>query len=509
MVFEMNRTKSAAKNSLVSFLSQIVWLIGGFGLQIVFVRMLSAEYVGANGLFNNLMGFLAFAELGLGTAFTFSFFSPLANNDWETTRKIMLFLKKTFNAIGLVVVVGGGLIAVFLPLLVKDGQMIPHMQLLFILFILGQAATYFFGYLRTFLMATSNMYLNTINQTVFKLIQYVLQILFLVVLKSYLLYLLTVLVMNVISNFRLSKIVNKYYPELSSEKHPGKVPAEVFETLKRNVVGNVSSKLGTVVVNGTDNLLLSKFLGLALVGHYTSYYIFSQGLYAIFGQIISGVLPSLGHLGATEDKNSQYSVYQNMVYGVAGFSTVLVTSFYAVIDGVVKLFFGSAYTLPKLATLTIALNLGVASLRLVNINFISALGLFWHLRYKAIVEAASNLVISFVLVSAYHMGVAGVMLGTILSNLLVNFIWEPYILFRHGFEMPLWLGLRKSLFYHAILFINLGFILIIHPKTGDVFEIILTGFATLLGSIALWLIFTSTSDELRYYITKIRYKLKR
>ncbi|MCS8617815.1 hypothetical protein EFE01_08860 [Latilactobacillus curvatus] len=90
--------------------------------------MLSAEYVGANGLSNNLMGFLAFAELGLGTAFTFSLFSPLANNDWETTRKIMLFLKKTFNAIGLVVVVGGGLIAVFLPLLVKDGQMIPHMQ---------------------------------------------------------------------------------------------------------------------------------------------------------------------------------------------------------------------------------------------------------------------------------------------------------------------------------------------------------------------------------------------
>ena len=40
----MNRTKSAVKNSLVSFLSQILWLIGGFGLQIVFVRMLSAEY---------------------------------------------------------------------------------------------------------------------------------------------------------------------------------------------------------------------------------------------------------------------------------------------------------------------------------------------------------------------------------------------------------------------------------------------------------------------------------
>jgi len=40
----MNRTTSAVKNSLVSFLSQILWLIGGFGLQIVFVRMLSAEY---------------------------------------------------------------------------------------------------------------------------------------------------------------------------------------------------------------------------------------------------------------------------------------------------------------------------------------------------------------------------------------------------------------------------------------------------------------------------------
>ena len=60
--------------------------------------------------------------------------------------------------------------------------------------------------------------------------------------------------------------------------------------------------------------------------------------------------------------------------------------------------------------------------------------MFWYDRYKAVIEAALNLIISIVLVM--HLGVVGVFIGTFCSTMLTSVWVEPYILYKYRFEMP-------------------------------------------------------------------------
>jgi O-antigen/teichoic acid export membrane protein len=504
----MDRTRSAIRNSAISVLSQFIWLVGGFLIQIVFIRELSAQYVGANGLFTNLMGFLAFAELGLGTAFTFALFKPLADKDWHLVGIIVSFLKRTYNAIGLVIVVGGVGLSFALPWMVKDGAVIPQMQLLFILFIAGQAATYFFGYLRTFLLATPEMYLNTVNQTLFKVIQYALQLIFLMVWQSYFLYLLTILVANVTSNLVLARVVRKHFDQLEWRSSPSRLPREMLQILRQNVVGNVSSKFGTVVVNGTDNVILSKFLGLTVVGHYSAYWAFTTGLTAVLGQVMSGILPSLGNVGATEDVDHQITTYNRTLFLMSLITVSFAVGFYATVNGFVVLFFGASYQLPRLAVFALVLNFAIANLRLVNTSFISALGLFWHLRYKALWEAVVNLTASLILVIFFNMGVAGVLFGTAFSNLVINFWWEPLILFRHGFKRSVWISLRKSIWYHASLISFLALIWLLNFSATGLLDLVVAGFVFVGLAAFIFVLLNITSPELKFLVTKVR-KMRR
>ena len=74
----------------------------------------------------------------------------------------------------------------------------------------------------------------------------------------------------------------------------------------------------------------------------------------------------------------------------------------------------------------------LAGMRQINLQFRSAMGLFWEDRYKAVFEAAINLIASLFLVRRY--GVAGVIGGTIISTLTTCFWMEPYVLIRYGIQ---------------------------------------------------------------------------
>lgn len=69
-------------------------------------------------------------------------------------------------------------------------------------------------------------------------------------------------------------------------------------------------------------------------------------------------------------------------------------------------------------------------IRQISISYITAYSLFWPLRYKSLIEAGVNLLISLVLVIKYQMGVNGVLIGTIIANIGINIIWEGHIVQR-------------------------------------------------------------------------------
>lgn len=78
-----SRTKNSVLNMGASVAIRVSTLLLSFASRTVFIYVLGAEYLGLNGLFTNILSFLALSELGLGSAIAFLLYKPIAENDEE------------------------------------------------------------------------------------------------------------------------------------------------------------------------------------------------------------------------------------------------------------------------------------------------------------------------------------------------------------------------------------------------------------------------------------------
>lgn len=428
-----SRRKAANRNAVIAMIAQLTKILGAFLVQTVFVKTLGATYLGANGLFKNIINFISFAELGVGLAFSFSLYEPLAKKDFKTISAIMAIFRKAYNAIGTVILVVGLLLAWFVPYLTSNNQGLPHLRLYFILYLLSTVVSYYFTYNRSLLIADQLGYIDSVNQLIYSCVTYVGQVISLV-LGSYFGYLLAQILGNLLSNIAITRKANLRYPELDIKtKHrPAK---EITDRLKKNVIGTISSKLGSIVVNGTDNILISKFVGLAAVGFYSNYSLVISGITSMLNQVLNAVVASFGNLGATEkdDPDKQVRIFNQYVYynAMAAFFIGLVLL--PIFQPFITLWVGQKYHLSMLTVNLIVINFVLTIFR-PALNMINAYGLFWGYRYKSIVEAAVNFGFSIFLVSQTSLGISAVLLGTIIGNIVVNSWWDPLILFGGAYH---------------------------------------------------------------------------
>ena len=81
--------------------------------------------------------------------------------------------------------------------------------------------------------------------------------------------------------------------------------------------------------------------------------------------------------------------------------------------------------------------------------FREATGVFYYDRYKPLIEAAINLVMSIIL--AKTIGIAGIFIGTIISTVTTSLWVEPYVLYKHVFkDVCIWDYFKRFLKYTLI-----------------------------------------------------------
>lgn len=506
----MNRKKLSTKNAFVAIITQSIILIGQFILQTVFVKCLSISYLGANGLFTNVVSFLSFAELGIGAAITFSLYKPLAEKNEQQINAIMRLFKNAYEIIGTCIFVFGMIFSFFIENLVKAGQSVPHLQFLFILYLLSTVVSYFFTYTRSLLIANQDGYINSVNQAIFKTLQIIAQIPILIFTKQYALYLVIMIITNLLSNIRITKLTFKRFPFLNL-KTKNKVPQYILVKMKQNVVGTVSSKIGEIVVFGTDNILISKFLGLAIIGIYSNYMLIINGISSVLNQGISALISSFGNLGATENLEYQEKIFFNYLFLVSALTYILVSTFSILVQGFMKMWFGSNFILSNLVVLIISINFSLTEIRQACLGFVSALGLFWPMRYKSLIEAAINLSLSLVFIIYFHMGLLGVLFGTLCSTLLINMWWEPLVLFKYGFKSKIKPYFLK-LFQYLLLLVGTQFIILClfsSMQISNIFEALLIAILAIVIFTMLFLLFFMRTAECKYFVILIKRKAKK
>lgn len=129
------RTRYSIINMLFNIGGQFLTMLLSFINRMVFIRCLSAEYLGVNGLFTDVLSILNFAELGIGTAMVFSMYEPAARDDEQKLARLMNLYKWMYRAVAVSVLLFGLVLLPFLPYLIKGGEGIEHITLIYMIYL--------------------------------------------------------------------------------------------------------------------------------------------------------------------------------------------------------------------------------------------------------------------------------------------------------------------------------------------------------------------------------------
>jgi len=432
----MNRTNNIKRNLTYNMLKYIIQLILQFVLRTVLIYVLGAEYIGLNGLFTNIFSFLNLAELGIGSAIVFSMYKPIAENDIEKVKALQNLYKKFYNIISLVILVLGLAITPFLQYFIKDEVTADiNIYILFILYLINTLAGYFCAHKRSLLFAYQRNDIENKIRAVCIILMSILQVIVLLVFKNYYIYFIVNIIFTIIECIWIYKITNKKFPDINGKSLP------LDEITKKGINKNVTAlsmhKIGSAVVTSTDNILISMFCGIVILGSYTNYYFITNALASVFALFTNSLMGSLGNLVASQSKEYVFERYKtiNFIYAyLSAFSTIclliLFQPFINVWTG------GGIYLLDFSTVLLICVSYYLLRMRSGVSVFKEAAGLFWQDRWKPIAESVINLVVSIVL--AQLMGINGIFIGTIVSTIAAPLWVEPYILYKHYFKKSVW-----------------------------------------------------------------------
>ena len=442
------RSENSIKNIIVNVGSQLFSILLSFLCRTIFIRTLGEAYLGISGLFSNILTLLSLAELGVGTAIIFSMYKPLAQNDRKKIGALMGLYKRAYHTIGLIVGAAGLAFTPFYPHFIKNDPGIPDLTVIYLLYIFNTVITYFFSYKQSIIVADQKNYICTLYQYGFCILQNIIQIAILFLTHNFILYLCVQIVFSFFTNFFLAHKADKMYPYLKRYEKE-KLGRDDKASIIKNIRAMFMHRIGSTVVNGTDILLISSFSGIVSVGIYSNYYLITTTLRGLTSQIFGGITASVGNLGAMEDRKKSYNIYLAINFACFWIFSFCAISLFCLFNPFIILWTRRqdlVFSLP--IVFVISLNFFVTGMRQATLTFRDAFGLFWYDRYKAVLEAAVNLIFSIILAQRY--GIIGVFVGTFISTMTIDFWVEPLVLFRHGFHRPVRTYFARYLYYAAL-----------------------------------------------------------
>ncbi len=425
------RTNNSIINSIVTLMSNILSFVIAFVAQAIFIRILGTEYLGLNGLFTNLLSMLSIFELGIGNAIVFNLYKPIAENDENKINSLMRFYKKTYNIIALVIFIAGILLMPFLRFIVTTSIEEINIYVIYILFLISTVSSYIMTYKRNLIIANQKNYIINIIHMGYLSILNLSQLLIIYFTKNYYAYLITKICCQLLENIIINIKSNKDYQYLDI-KSANKLDKETEKDIFSRVKALFFHKIGGIIINGTDNIIISMFLGLTQVGLYTNYYTITAALTSLFGQIISSATASVGNLLISNDKKKSYEVFDKMRFLNSWISIFSAVSFFVIVQPFVKIWVGEEYLLGIGTVAVITFNYFQKMQRNSYSTFKDSAGIWREDKFVPLIESLLNIIFSIICLKIF--GLAGVFMGTIISGLALWCYSYPKFVYKKLFN---------------------------------------------------------------------------
>ncbi len=448
MFNQHGRTENVVKTSLVGTICKFINIILGFVYRTIFIHILSASYLGINGLFSNILQILSFAELGISSAIVFRFYEPISRNDSYKVGQLMNFFKSVYRIIALIIFIAGMLLLPFLKFFIRDTSELPpdiNLQLIYLLFLFQTISSYLFVYKQTILNADQRQYISNLVETVTTLIRYILQLGILILTKNYTLTLCVNISFNLLSNLIFSEWVSHQYKSVFDVKE------NISKTEKEQILDDTKAtlchKIGGTVLTSTDNIILSKWVGLIATGVYSNYSMVISNMSVILVQLFGSFTSSLGNEHVEHDEKQVYTNYRRLLFANLWLTSVCTVCLYNLLNDFIVVWVGPEMLLDELTLVVLCIQFFVENARIISLSYTNGCGLFVRDKIRPVIEASINIVVSIVL--AKMMGIAGVFIGTIVSHVCTVFWREPYLLYKYEFKR----GMKEYWIYYVSAFL--------------------------------------------------------
>ncbi|MGU9099121.1 lipopolysaccharide biosynthesis protein [Clostridium perfringens] len=426
-----NRTVNSIKNVFTGVGGQIVTTILSFINRSVFLAVLGITYASINGLFMNILAILSLAELGIGEAIIFSMYKPIANNDNEKIKSLLNLYKKAYSYIGGIVAIGGILIIPFIHYLVPNENRVNGLITIYLFFLMNSVISYFYVYKKSIILANQKAYISNIYTTIFNVIKTILQIILLLVTGSFIIYLSIQIICTLITNIIISKKADTLYPYIKENANEleKKESKHIFENIKALTI----YKIGGVLMNSTDNIIITKFVGLDWVGYVSNYNLIIGSVSMVLNNIFVGITASVGNLVATESNEKKYFMFKviNFInFWMFSFSSVAIL---ILSNRFIELWIGKEYVVEWALLFVLVINFYLLGMQNSIWVFRGATGIFKETKFIILITTVINLTLSYIL--SIKFGVIGVFVATIIARIMTNIWYEPYVLFEKYFNV--------------------------------------------------------------------------
>ena len=432
-----SRLENVVRNSGATIVNRSGQILIRFVIRTLFIRVLGNEYTGISSLFTDILSVLSLVEMGLDASMIFSLYKPLAKKDVHHVAALINFYRFAFTAIGIIVFLLGMGCVPFLHHIVKDVPNIKEdIRFIFIMYVVTSASSYFFIYKSVLIRADQRSSVISNVTTVVDLLECLAEVILILLFKRFFIYLVLHFAAVISRNLCLSYKAEKLYPEYLNNK-----TAKLSETDKASLIKNILAlivyNLAAVILNSTDSIFISAFVGtvqVAIVGNFT---LITNSVKSCIKMVVDATRPSVGNLVATGTVDLQNVFFKRInliTFWIACFCSnclfVLLNPFIA------DIWFDESYKVSMTIVALIVVNFYISVMSYAIGTFRSSNGLFIQGWYRPAVMAILNIVLDFYLGRAW--GIVGIYAATAIALLTTQVWYDPYIVYKYAFKRKPW-----------------------------------------------------------------------
>lgn len=392
-----------------------------------FIEYMGIETLGIMKLFTQLLQYLSIVEMGLESASAFALYKPLAEKNYRQVSIVLSTIKTTYDKIAIILFSLGMIVAPLLPFFMKVKYFDKIIYIYWILYVVNTVSTYLFVKYVILFTANQEFIYTRIVKSLSMIFYQILQIFLIVRYRSFLLFIILLMLDNLTQYIFLKKHFNKKYPFVFPTK-------EKYTGLTKDIKNLFWHKIGGIVVFNTDLILISKLVSIEVVGIYANYQLIIQMSRTFVNILINVIKPKIGRYIALNSREEIYKLFKkiNIIFLLIG----IIFSYcsYILINYFISLWIGKEYILSNFTIQLICINIFILLFRNILDVFKDGSGFFDDIQ-SPILESIINLVFSIILGIKY--GLNGIIMGTIISNISIILIYKPVLTFKRCFNQNL------------------------------------------------------------------------